>query len=84
MQSARDNGATTVSLTNKGKSPIDKVSDIILHTVSDETNYRTLGLSSRIAQLAIIDTLYSHIVCHLSTAKEHISKTEFALHQKKV
>ena len=84
MQSARDNGATTVSLTNKGKSPIDKVSDIILHTVSDETNYRTLGLSSRIAQLAIIDTLYSHIVCHLNTAKDHISKTEFALHQKKI
>lgn len=84
MQIAKENGATTVAITNFEKSPIFKVSDIILHTVSDETNYRILGLSSRIAQLAIIDTIYSYLVCRLDDAQERIAETEIALKSKKV
>ena len=84
METAKQNGATTIAITNLGKSPIDKVSDIILHTVSDETNYRILGLCSRISQLAIIDTIYSYIVCRLQNANEQIAKTELALKPKKV
>ena len=44
METAKLNGATTIAITNLEKSPIDKTSDLILHTVSDETNYRILGL----------------------------------------
>ena len=84
MQIAKQNGATTIALTNLEKSPIDKVSDIILPTVSDETNYRILGLSSRIAQLAIIDAIYSYLVCHIDNANDKITKTELALKPKKV
>lgn len=84
MDLARRNGATTVAITNAGKSPIDKVSDCILHTVSDETNYRILGLSSRIAQLAIIDTIYSYLVCRLEDSTERIAQTEIALKPKKI
>ena len=84
MQIAKQNGATTVAITNFGKSPIDKVSDIILHTVSDETNYRILGLSSRIAQLAIIDSIYSYLVCRLENSSERIAETELALKPKKL
>ena len=84
LKIAKDNGAATISLTNQGKSPIEKVSDIVLHTVSDETNYRILGLSSRIAQLAIIDTLYSYLVCHIDNAQEEILKTESSLQMKKL
>ncbi len=84
MQIAKQNGATTVAITNFGKSPIDKIGDIILHTVSDETNYRILGLSSRIAQLALIDTIYSYLVCHIENATEQIAQTELALKPKKI
>ena len=84
LQIAKQNGATTIAVTNFEKSPIDKVSDIILHTVSDETNYRILGLSSRIAQLAIIDTIYSYLVCHIDGANDKIAQTELALKPKKV
>lgn len=83
MQIAKSNGATTVAVTHLGRSPIDKVSDIVLSTVSDETNYRILGLSSRIAQLAIIDAIYSYLVCKLSDAPARIEKTESALQAKK-
>lgn len=83
MEIAKNNGATTVAITNNGKAPIDKFCDLMLHTISDETNYRILGLSSRISQLAIIDAVYSYLVCHLPHAKENIKKTEIALEKKK-
>jgi DNA-binding MurR/RpiR family transcriptional regulator len=83
MEIAKNNGATTVAITNNGKAPIDKFCDMMLHTISDETNYRILGLSSRISQLAIIDAVYSYLVCHLPRAKENIKKTEIALEKKK-
>ena len=84
LQTAKEQGATTVSLTNIGDSPIAKMSDIRLYTVSDETNYRILGLSSRISQLAIIDTIYSYLVCHLADSEERIAQTESALKSKKM
>lgn len=84
MKIARENGTTTVAITNFDKSPIDKVGDIILHTVSNETNYRILGLNSRIAQLAIIDTIYSFIVCHIDNSNDKIAMTELALKSKKI
>ena len=81
---AQKNGATTIALTSQIKSSLSKISDIVLCTVSDETNYRILGLSSRIAGLTIIDALYSYLVCNLDNAEEHIDKTELALREKKL
>ena len=49
LKIAKDVGASTISITNNGKSPIQKYSDIVLHTSSDETNYNILALNSRIA-----------------------------------
>lgn len=76
-------GASTICITNKGKSPILKQSDIALFTSSPETKYTILGLNSRIAALAIIDALYSYIVCHSETAENAIENTELALKSKK-
>lgn len=83
LQLAKNNGAKTIVITNIGKSPVDKVSDVILRTVSDETNYSILGLTSRIAQLAIVDAVYSYLACHLPNAKANVAKTESALQPKK-
>lgn len=55
---ARERGATTIGITHYARSPIDKVIDIKLSTSSYETLYRMESTSSRIAQLAIIDTLF--------------------------
>ncbi len=83
LKLCKENGATTVALTNHGKSPIFRVSDYVLTTVADETNYSILGLSSRIAGLAIIDTIYSYLACHLDSASMAINLTEQALQSKK-
>lgn len=84
LKVAREHGATTVAITNVGKSPIDKVSDVVLHTSSSETEYSILALNSRIAQLAIVDTLYYYVVFNLSDkAVEAIKETERSLRSKK-
>lgn len=84
MQIAREHGATTICITNKGKSTIQKHSDIVLHTASEETKYNILALTSRIAQLSIIDTLYYHIVYQKSDKTfQSIDDTEASLKRKK-
>ena len=84
LKVAREHGATTVAITNVGKSPINKVADIVLHTSSPETTYSILALNSRIAQLAIVDTLYYYVVFNLSDkAIESIKETERSLQSKK-
>jgi RpiR family carbohydrate utilization transcriptional regulator len=54
---AKQAGATTICITNYGKSPLIAHSDIVLHTMARETQFRTESMTSRIAQLAIVDAL---------------------------
>lgn len=54
---AKEAGATTIVVTNFGKSPILAHADIVLNTLARETQFRTEAMTSRIAQLAIIDAL---------------------------
>ena len=54
---ARQAGAKTVVITNFGKSPIQEFADVLLLTMARETNFRTEAMTSRLAQLAIIDVL---------------------------
>ncbi|MBQ7901012.1 MAG: MurR/RpiR family transcriptional regulator [Clostridia bacterium] len=84
LKIAREHGAATIAITNVGKSPILKHSDIVLSTKSDETQYNILALNSRIVQLAIIDALYFYVVYNRSTeAFESIQNTEYSLLSKK-
>ena len=84
LKTARETGATTICITNFGDSPINECSDIVLNTRSDETKYTILAMSSRIAQLAIFDAIYTYIVMHSNKAAVRaIKDAETALHSKK-
>ena len=84
LKLARQQGATTICITNHGNSPITKHSDVCLFTKAEETKHSILALSSRIAQLCIIDTLYSYIVVNKKDLSENaIRVTERALEEKK-
>jgi DNA-binding MurR/RpiR family transcriptional regulator len=54
---AKEAGAHTICVTNFGKSPIQPFADVLLYTIASETRFRTEAMTSRLAQLAIIDTL---------------------------
>lgn len=58
---AAQNGATVISLSSMGKSPLTELADISLFTVAKETRYRIVAISSRIAELTVIDALYSYM-----------------------
>ncbi len=84
LKLAKEHGATTIAITNNGKSPILKPADIVLFTAAEETEHNILGLTSRLTQLSIIDALYFSIVYTRSQeALESIAETEKALQSKK-
>ncbi|MEJ0037819.1 MAG: MurR/RpiR family transcriptional regulator [Gammaproteobacteria bacterium] len=54
---ARQAGARTICITNYGRSPIQAYADIVLYTMARETTFRTEAMTSRIAQLCVVDAL---------------------------
>ena len=54
---AREAGARTIVITNFARSPIQAYADIVLFTMARETRFRTEAMTSRIAQLCVIDAL---------------------------
>ena len=58
---AKENGSFVISLTNIGSSPLSKLADLQLFTASKETQYRIVSMNSRIAQMTIIDSIYTII-----------------------
>ena len=84
LRLSRSAGALTIGITNAGKSPIQKECDIVLFTASDETKFTILGMSSRIAQLAIISAIHAYIILrHGDKSVEAVHNTERALLSKK-
>jgi DNA-binding MurR/RpiR family transcriptional regulator len=73
---AKQAGARTIGITRMGKSPLSRHCDIVLHTIANETRYRPEAMSSRVAQLAIIDTLVS--CCALADARRSISRLQLS------
>lgn len=85
LQFSKIGNATTIAVTNYADSPIVDNADITLYTKSDETAHSILAMSSRIAQLAIFDAIYSYIVLNADKASvQAIYNTEITLQSKKV
>lgn len=85
LQLSKIGSATTICITNYADSPIVKSADICLFTKSEETNHSVLAMSSRIAQLAIFDAIYTYIVLNADKASINaVYNTEIALQSKKI
>jgi DNA-binding MurR/RpiR family transcriptional regulator len=54
---AREAGAKTIVITNFARSPIQAYADVVLFTMARETSFRTEAMTSRIAQLCVVDAL---------------------------
>jgi len=73
LREARRNGATTVAVTNFPWSPITEVADFVLLTAARETAFRSGAMTSRIAQLTVVDCLF------VVLAQRDLPATEAAL-----
>jgi RpiR family transcriptional regulator, carbohydrate utilization regulator len=73
---AKEAGASTICITNFGRSPIHAYADVILNTMARETQFRTEAMTSRIAQLSIVDALIACLALrNYDTAVETIQQT---------
>lgn len=54
---AKEAGARTIVITNFARSPIQAYADTVLFTMARETRFRTEAMTSRIAQLCVVDAL---------------------------
>ncbi|GKU81845.1 MurR/RpiR family transcriptional regulator [Niallia sp. NCCP-28] len=80
LKTAKANGAKTISITGYPKSPIAQIADVALFTSSEETEYRSEALSSRIAQLSLIDALYVNMmILNKETANRSLDKIRSAI-----
>jgi len=58
LELASSSGATTVGMSNYLKSPLHERSDVFLCTSFPESRVKVAALSSRIAQMCLVDALY--------------------------
>ncbi len=81
---AREREATTICLTHHTKSPITKVAEIKLYTAARETALRSDAMTSRIAQLSILDVLYVSVALkRYDLSVQSIERSKKALADKK-
>lgn len=85
LRISKVSGAYTICITNYSHSPVVKNSDLSIFTRADETQHSILAMSSRIAQLAIFDAIYTYIVVNSDKSSLNaIYNTEYALQNKKI
>lgn len=59
---AKENGATIISITKTDESPINRLADHAIYVAANEFSFRSGAMSSRIAQLNIIDILFTSYI----------------------
>lgn len=75
LEVVKENGVHVIAITNFAKSPLSQAVDTALYTVSEETDYRSEALASRIAQLAMIDAIYVNVLmAKKKTEKKHCKR----------
>ena len=66
-------GGTTIALTRFDNSPLAQAADLCLYTSSLEISHRSGAMSSRIAQMCMVDVLFTAV------ARRNYRKVETAL-----
>lgn len=79
LKEIKKDGIPVISLTGKKNNSISKLSNINLYTKATENIFRISALSSRIAQLTLIDILFVGIL-----KKDHVKPLEYIKRNKKI
>lgn len=76
MREAGGHGARTVAITNFPRSPITMTADFVLLTAARETAFRSGAMTSRIAQLTVVDCLFIVLAQHdLPASQDALERT---------
>jgi DNA-binding MurR/RpiR family transcriptional regulator len=84
MREAGGHGARTVAITNFPRSPITTTADFVLLTAARETAFRSGAMTSRIAQLTVVDCLFVVLAQHdLPASRNALERTYEAAQAKR-
>ncbi|AKR56900.1 RpiR family transcriptional regulator [Devosia sp. H5989] len=75
----RERGATIISVTGLQPNPLLDLADISLFTIGDEERVRSSAITSRDAQLMLMDMLFILLLRRQADAHEYIQRSEMAV-----
>ncbi|ADD43170.1 MurR/RpiR family transcriptional regulator [Stackebrandtia nassauensis] len=76
-------GATTIAITNHDNTALAETADVVLTTAARETRFRSGALGSRIAQLMVVDCLFTGVArASYDASMSALRKTYAAVHRK--
>jgi transcriptional regulator, RpiR family len=71
----KEAGAKVIVITSHASSPLAKIGDVVFISISEEIEFHSEALSSRISQLSILDSLYVIVMfMNKEKSKEALSK----------
>lgn len=84
MKVAKETGAVTIAVTQFRKTPLSKLSDILLYVPTTERELRLGAIASRNASLIVTDLLYLGLAkSNMKQTKEYLVKTRNAINKLK-
>lgn len=83
LTTARESGAATIAITNFRDSPVASAADVVLTTAARETRFRSGALGSRIAQLMVVDCLFTGVAqASYDASMEALRNTYRVVHER--
>jgi DNA-binding MurR/RpiR family transcriptional regulator len=79
VEIAKQRGATVISMTGLQPNPLIDLADIHLFTVADEERVRSSAITSRDAQLMLMDMLFILLIRRQPDAHDYIHSSETAV-----
>jgi len=81
VEVARQHGAVTVAVTNYPRSRIARAAELVLCTAAHEVSFRAAAMSSRHAQLAVVDCIFMGLAQRTyDQARKALGETYLAVH----
>lgn len=71
-ETLKENGVPVIVITSFANSPLAKLADVCFISLAEEVNFRSESMSSLIAQLTIIDSLFTLVGFHLGQDSHHV------------
>lgn len=85
LETLKEKNVYTIGITGFFKSPLNRGVDLSLSTLSEETDFRSEALSSRIGQLTIMDALYVAVMMQLQDqGKKSLKLIRQAIDKKRI
>lgn len=83
LEAARRAGATTMCLTRRARSPITRMSDIVLLASARSRMLDGIELTDRVAQVAVVDVLWVALAIKRGASRDALARSRKALYDRK-